>query len=65
MNIFDNYLQASEMDIRAVRIPEGRVMRRSETYSTLYDAMSKSEFNRISCLDTAISSSAGGQCRPV
>lgn len=63
MNIFDNYLHASEMDIRTVRIPEGRVMRLSETYSTLYDTTSKREFNRISCLDTAISSSTGGQCR--
>ena len=63
MNIFDNYLHASEMDVMGVRIPEGKVMRRSETHTPLRDTMSKSEFNRISCLETAISSSTGGQCR--
>ena len=63
MDIFDNFLESDELNFRVARMPEGRVMRRRETYALLDETRSDNELEKMSCVDAAINNSIGGQCR--
>ena len=63
MNIFDNFLHSDEINARSVRITEGRVMCRGETYAILSDARSDNELKKMSCVESSSQNSIGGQCR--